>query len=137
MATSVPNKNRNSRGSALVLTYSGKQPKARILTEPAHTTFKIIKNSNSLTRLFCGDNLSALKMLADDPTVRGKVTLVYIDPPFATKGAFLSRKQKKAYDDDLSGAEYVESLRQRLSYCMSFLRQERYICTSMKTWFSR
>lgn len=97
-----------------MLTYSGKQPKARILTEPAHTTFKIIKNSNSLNRLFCGDNLAALKMLADDPTVRGKVTLVYIDPPFATKGAFLSRKQKKAYDDDLSGAEYVESLRQRL-----------------------
>ncbi len=44
----------------------------------------------------------------------GKVTLVYIDPPFATRGTFLSRKQEKAYEDDLFGAEYVESLRHRL-----------------------
>ncbi len=67
-----------------------------------------------MNRLYCGDNLGALRMLVDDPSVRGNVTLVYIDPPFATKGAFLSRKQRKAYDDNLCGAEYIESLRHRL-----------------------
>lgn len=55
-----------------------------------------------------------LRQLLEDPSVRSNVTLVYIDPPFATKGTFLSRKQRKAYEDDICGAEYVESLRGRL-----------------------
>jgi adenine-specific DNA-methyltransferase len=114
MATGIPSKNGNGKGSALALTYAGKQSRSQIFAEPAHTTFQVVQKSNSLNRLFCGDNLTALKALVRDPTVRGKVTLVYIDPPFATKGTFLSRKQEKAYDDDLCGAEYVEGLRQRL-----------------------
>jgi adenine-specific DNA-methyltransferase len=114
MATGVPSKNGNGNGSALALTYPGKLSRSQIFSEPAHTTFQVIQKSNSLNRLFCGDNLAALKALVGDPTIRGKVTLVYIDPPFATKGTFLSRKQKKAYDDDLCGAEYVEGLRKRL-----------------------
>jgi len=42
------------------------------------------------------------------------VRLIYIDPPFATKGIFQSRSQADAYSDLLSGAHYVEFLRQRL-----------------------
>ncbi|OQC17001.1 MAG: DNA methylase [Lentisphaerae bacterium ADurb.Bin082] len=114
MATSVPSKNGNDSGSAVELTYSGKLPRTQVLAEPANTTFRAVQKSDSPNRLFCGDNLAALKALVGDPTVQGKVSLVYIDPPFATKGAFLSRKQRKAYDDDLCGAEYVENLRQRL-----------------------
>ena len=114
MATSIPSKNGNDNGSALALTYSGKLSKNQVLAEPPHTTFQAVQKGSSLNRLFCGDNLAALKALNCDPAIRGKVALVYIDPPFATKGAFLSRNQKKAYDDDLSGAGYVESLRQRL-----------------------
>ena len=114
MATGVPSKNGNGKGSALALTYPGKLSRDQILAEPAHATFQVVQESNSLNRLYCGDNLAALKALIGDPEIRGKVTLVYIDPPFATKGTFLSRKQEKAYDDDLCGSEYVEWLRQRL-----------------------
>lgn len=114
MATGVPSKNGNGTGGALELTYQGKLPQERILAEPALATFQAAHKADSLNRLYCGDNLAALKAMIDDPAIRAKVALVYIDPPFATKGTFLSRKQKRAYDDDLCGAEYVESLRQRL-----------------------
>lgn len=114
MATGVPSKNGNGTGGSLELTYSGKLPQEKILAEPAITNFQAAHKADSLNRLYCGDNLAALKAMIDDPAIRGRVALVYIDPPFATKGTFLSRKQKRAYDDDLCGADYVESLRQRL-----------------------
>ncbi|CUS33616.1 Modification methylase EcaI (modular protein) [Candidatus Nitrospira nitrosa] len=114
MATGIPNKNGNGNGGALELTYPGKLSQAQILAEPALAKFYAAQQVDSLNRLYCGDNLAALKALIEDPEIREKVTLVYIDPPFATKGTFLSRKQKMAYDDDLCGAVYVESLRQRL-----------------------
>ena len=76
--------------------------------------FELVWGATSSNRLYYGDNLDALRKLREDEFVRGKVTLVYIDPPFGTGSAFLSRKQRNAYDDDLWGAEYVESLRHRL-----------------------
>ena len=44
----------------------------------------------------------------------GKVRLVYIDPPYATKSVFQSRGQKDAYCDLLFGAEYIEFIRKRM-----------------------
>ncbi len=114
MATGVPSRNSNGNGGALELTYSGKLPQDQIIAEPALTKFQVAHKADSLNRLYCGDNLAAMKAMIGDPVIRGKVALVYIDPPFATKGTFLSRKQIRAYDDDLCGADYVESLRQRL-----------------------
>lgn len=67
---------------------------------------------------------AGLRHLMEEPSVRGKVTLVYIDPPFATRGTFLSRKQQKAYEDDLCGAEYVEALRERLVLLRELLSLE-------------
>jgi len=46
--------------------------------------------------------------------VRGKVSLIYIDPPYSTNSVFESRDQKFAYHDLLSGAAFVEFLRERL-----------------------
>jgi adenine-specific DNA-methyltransferase len=114
MATGIPSKNRNGNGGGIELAYPGKLSVQEILSEPTISRFDVAHNTASMNRLYCGDNLTALKLLMNDATVRGNVTLVYIDPPFATQGRFLSRKQKKAYDDDLCGAEYVESLRKRL-----------------------
>ena len=114
MATGVPSKNGNSNGGVLDLAYPGKSSRQEILSEPTNSTFKAAHNSPSMKRLYCGDNLAALKSFMEDTAIRGKVELVYIDPPFATRGTFLSRKQDCAYDDDLCGAEYVESLRKRL-----------------------
>lgn len=45
---------------------------------------------------------------------RGKVNLIYTDPPFATGTAFHSRKQQHAYEDRFGPATYVEFMRRRL-----------------------
>ena len=84
-------------------------PRARLtLAQPA-------KHSQGWTnRLYFGDNLEILGTLLADPTVRGKVSLVYIDPPYSTNSVFESREQKFAYHDLLSGAAFVEFLRERL-----------------------
>jgi adenine-specific DNA-methyltransferase len=42
------------------------------------------------------------------------VSLVYIDPPYSTNSVFESRQQKAAYDDLISGAAFIESLREKL-----------------------
>src|SRR5205807_9298057 len=68
----------------------------------------------SLSRLYYGENLGVLASLAADSQVCGKVRLVYIDPPYATKSVFQSRKQADAYADLLEGAHYLEFLRERL-----------------------
>jgi len=114
MATSVPSKNGGGNSKPIEICYSGKKSRHSILTENTPGVFDCVRHFSNGNRLYCGDNLSGLRELLANPSVKGQVTLVYIDPPFATKGTFLSRKQRKAYEDDLCGAEYVESLRERL-----------------------
>lgn len=114
MATGVPSKNGDRAGHAVDLVYPGRQSQSQILATKSTSQFELVHRASAMNRLYCGDNLAALRSLLADEGVRGKVELIYIDPPFATRGTFLSRKQKKAYEDDLCGAEYVENLRQRL-----------------------
>lgn len=52
--------------------------------------------------------------LLNDPLIKGQVRLVYIDPPYATRSVFQSRSQNDAYTDLLSGAHYIEFIRERL-----------------------
>lgn len=67
-----------------------------------------------------GDNLQFLKTIYEnkDPLiknkVKGKVKLIYIDPPFATTDDFQNKEGAKAYTDKKRGAEFVEFLRKRL-----------------------
>ncbi len=77
-----------------------------------------------------GDNLQFLKTIyADkDPLikgkVKGKVKLIYIDPPFATASDFKSKKGQKAYTDKTKGAEFVEFLRKRLIVAREILADD-------------
>jgi len=73
--------------------------------------------------LIYGDNLEALKSLLKKPDIKGKVSLVYIDPPFGTNQDFKggnsrtvsrSREDDIAYEDRLVGEEHIEFLRERL-----------------------
>lgn len=114
MATNVPSKNGNGKSKPVEISYPSKKSRSDILAGQYTSGFACIRHLSMGNRLYCGDNLCGLKDLLTDSSIKGNVTLVYIDPPFATKGAFLSREQRKAYDDDLSGADYVESLRERL-----------------------
>ena len=69
--------------------------------------------------LVWGDNLLALRELLADQQgpnrfgTRGKIKLVYIDPPFATRQDFMKDKEK-AYRDKVLGAQFIEFLRRRL-----------------------
>jgi adenine-specific DNA-methyltransferase len=74
-----------------------------------------------------GDNLQFLKTcyLNKDPLikdkVKGKVKLIYIDPPFATKSDFGGKDGEKSYADKVNNAEFLETLRERLIYLREIL----------------
>jgi adenine-specific DNA-methyltransferase len=110
--------NGNEAGNTDVhLTYEGKKNEREILqTPPAHCRQLWPEHGHwsEPNRLYYGDNLPILAALARDPTVCGKVRLIYIDPPYATKSVFQSRNQNDAYMDLLEGAHYLEFLRERL-----------------------
>lgn len=77
-----------------------------------------------------GDNLQFLKTIYknEDPIikdkVKGKVKLIYIDPPFATTEDFQSSDGAKAYNDKKKGAEFVEFLRRRLLLAKEILADD-------------
>jgi adenine-specific DNA-methyltransferase len=108
-----------SNGSPVHVIYEGKADENAILAGPPAHLVQVWPNATSYVtaaenRLIYGDNLFVQIALLDDPQVRGKVQVAYIDPPFATGGVFHSRNQSDAYTDLLSGADYIEFLRARL-----------------------
>ncbi len=135
MATGIPKTNwrspaatSNGKGSLDVfLSYDGKKSEAEILTAmPAKLTqlWPKRRKQDMDNRLCFGENLSILAALANDVEVCGKVKLVYIDPPYATKSVFQSRKQAEAYADLLEGAHYLEFLRERLVFLSKLLADD-------------
>lgn len=77
-----------------------------------------------------GDNLQFLKTIYDnkDPLikdkVKGKVKLIYIDPPFATESDFTAGQGQKAYVDKAKGAEFIEFLRRRFIVAREILSDD-------------
>lgn len=77
-----------------------------------------------------GDNLQFLKTIYknEDPLikdkVKGKVKLIYIDPPFATESDFSGSEGQKAYTDKAKDAEFVEFLRRRLIVAKEILARD-------------
>lgn len=101
------------------LSYHGKARECDVLqTQPARVctlwTPCETPTDRWQNRLYFGDNLGILAALLAHPSVHGQVRLVYIDPPFSTKGVFKSRSQVDAYCDLLAGAPYIEFMRRRL-----------------------
>lgn len=80
--------------------------------------------------LVFGDNLQILKTFYrnEDPLIKdkikGKVKLIYIDPPFATERDFQTGKGAKAYQDKTKGADFVEFLRRRLVVARELLAED-------------
>lgn len=108
------------------LDYEGKKPEREILLTPPANCHQLWPEhrSDDTNRLYYGDNLPILATLANDPTISGKVRLVYIDPPYATKSVFQSRNQADAYMDLLEGAHYLEFLRERLIFLRELLADD-------------
>lgn len=125
------------------LAYAGKMRKEDILANedgvfPVPLQVEKVFNGNEYeafgndwkNMIVFGDNLQFLKTIwkNEDPIikdkVKGKVKLIYIDPPFATLNDFQSSKWQKAYTDKKKGAEFVEFLRKRLILAKEILADD-------------
>jgi len=77
-----------------------------------------------------GDNLQFLKTIYEnkDPLikdkVKGKVKLIYIDPPFGTGDEYDGNKGQKGYSAKTKGAEFVEFVRRRLIVAKELLSED-------------
>ena len=81
-----------------------------------------VNHDDSFNTFFWGDNLPILKQLM--PKVRGKVDLIYIDPPFGTGQTFSDLDDNKAYEDTLVNSEFLSFLRDRLYLLKECLSKE-------------
>ncbi len=82
--------------------------------------------------LIRGDNLGVLKALLEmkeegkikNADSSAGVRLVYIDPPFSTRLGFKAADDKKAYDDKITGAAFIDFLRKRLLFLRELLSDD-------------
>ncbi len=117
--------------SDMYLSYTGKKSEKDILrnTEPAQLSSAV--ESNEESTLIQGENLSILAAILR--TYKGKVDLIYIDPPFATNLEFRmsgtrarsvsSSGEILAYSDTLNGEDYFEFIRERLVFLRELLSE--------------
>jgi DNA modification methylase len=117
--------------------YAGKRPESVILAQAALTggaaPLQVVRSFGESSEnewrnmIVQGDNLQFLKTcyMNQDPIikdkVKGKVKLVYIDPPFATKSDFKSSEGVDSYSDKVDKSEFLETLRERLIYIKELL----------------
>jgi adenine-specific DNA-methyltransferase len=138
MATSIPRSRRDVHEKVgiasllpegLQLTYEGKACRDDIVgstsSSPSIALWPQAKSYDaSDNRLYLGDNLDVLAQLFRDTSIRGNVNLIYIDPPFATGGVFHSRVQRAAYEDIVTGTQFIEFLRKRLILLHELLAED-------------
>lgn len=128
------------RAKIPTLEYAGKRTKATILAEgtagigaaPLQTVrcFGDVAENEWRNMIVQGDNLQFLKTCYKniDPLikdkVKGKVKLIYIDPPFATKSDFGGKDGEYSYADKVDRAHFLETLRERLIYLRELLADD-------------
>jgi adenine-specific DNA-methyltransferase len=75
-------------------------------------------------KLFYGENLAVLRSLIVNDKIRGKIKLIYIDPPYSTNMIFQTRDQVDAYTDLLKGDDYISFISERLTIMRDLLSEE-------------
>ena len=114
------------------LIYENKKSKDNILEMAYSPNNKKIENFGK-NLLIEGDNFKALSCLL--PNYKGKIDLIYIDPPFNTNLVFgvsegransisKSRNMSVAYSDKMGKDEFLEFLRERLIIMRELLSEE-------------
>lgn len=121
------------------LVYDGKRTKAQILAEATIAGGPLeverylggAKEKDQWNNMIVqGDNLQFLKTCYrnEDPLikdkVKGKVKLIYIDPPFATESDFGGKDGQHSYSDKKARAEFLEGIRERLIYLRELLAED-------------
>ena len=96
------------------LDYGNKSDEFEILYASSNGDFKLIEQNHKVNenKYIFGDNYFVLKKLLE--THKGKIDLIYIDPPFGTGQDFNSIDDYTAYSDKLIDSEFLEFLRKRL-----------------------
>jgi adenine-specific DNA-methyltransferase len=125
--TIVPIETKNASTSAIQLAYNGKKDVKDIFTDTRAVCSVFWKSDTAFdhnNKLFFGDNLSILLKLMDNHNIKGKIKLIYIDPPYATNSIFQAIGQKDAYHDLLQGADYIEFIRERLIVMKELLSED-------------
>jgi adenine-specific DNA-methyltransferase len=129
------------RKNDLSLSYDSKIDELELFNSIPTACLKEIETYGQLSlhqppnALILGDNLIVLKHFLGNSKVNGKIKLIYIDPPFATRQAFkrgngrtstisASDNDEIAYVDNLSGAEFLEFLRRRLILLRELLAED-------------
>lgn len=111
------------------LVYAEKEREEDVLAETMAVPLQPVRtfgeNGKGWTnKLIFGDNLQVMKTLVSDFEIKGKVKLIYIDPPFATKQDFKGSQDQKAYQDKIVGARFLEFLRKRLVFLREILADD-------------
>ena len=120
-----------------MLKWVGKKPLSRIDYYPAQE--KEVygnKKAKDFNKLFWGDNLQVLSHLLKD--YRGKVDLIYIDPPFDSKADYIKKVkvrgeklegrqqtllEEKQYTDIWAKDEYLQFMYERLQLLRELLSE--------------
>lgn len=110
------------------LVYGIKKREEDVLAETMSVPFQAVRKFGEVkegewhNQLIFGDNLQALKHLKklQDEGKLEKINLIYIDPPFGT-GDIYDAKGVPAYSAALQGAEFIETLRERLIFLRELL----------------
>jgi len=115
-------------GKEYRLVYDGKMRREEVLAETPAAPWQLVRSfcaerphadKRWRNLLVWGDNLLALRELLADQQgpnrfgTRGKIKLIYIDPPFVTRQDFM-KDREKAYRDKVLGAQFIEFIRRRL-----------------------
>jgi len=96
------------------ISYVGKISEKNIIGLKNNFEYTSLLNQKQSNKIYFGDNLDVLRNLIYNSNLKGKVKLIYIDPPYGTNSIFQSRNQKSSYKDDLIGSHYLEFMRRRL-----------------------
>jgi len=127
------------------LVYGGKIKKDDILMSKSNiSSFKIeniFNNENTKCEwknmIVHADNLQFLKTIYENKEplikdkIKGKVKLIYIDPPFGIGKDFKTKDDKIAYSDRIKGIDYIEFLRRRLIVAKEILADDGNICVHL------
>jgi len=128
------------------LVYDGKARREEVIANTPEAPFQLIRSFNQdnpfpdgwRNMLVYGDNLLALKELYADQRAanrygtKGRIKLIYIDPPFATKQDFM-KDREKAYRDKVVGSQFIEFLRKRLCLLHGILADDGSIYVHLDT----
>jgi adenine-specific DNA-methyltransferase len=107
------------------LHYPNKKTEQEIFNSIPDIELEQINSSDNPNLLIQANNLIALKQLVAKHNLKGKIDLIYIDPPFATNNTFTitdgrastisnSSNGTVAYTYTLKGFDFIEFIRERL-----------------------